>query len=98
MFKRRRDRTAERARCSSWVVGARKGKAASIGGLFHTKSTMTSIGTTFRTRRHFRRTSAIGEKRKCLEHPQTDVNDPQRTLATCARNYAGMGALRSRAV
>jgi hypothetical protein len=40
MFKRRRDRTAERARCSSWVVGARKGKAASIGGLFHTKPAM----------------------------------------------------------
>ena len=62
MFKRRRDRTAERARCSSWVVGARKSKAASIGGLFHTKPAMTSIGTTFRTRRHFRRTSAIGGK------------------------------------
>jgi hypothetical protein len=29
---------------------------------------------------------------------QTSHFDPQRTLATCARNYAGMGALRSRAV
>jgi hypothetical protein len=44
MFKRRRDRTAERARCSSWVVGARNCKAASIGGLFHTKPAMTPIG------------------------------------------------------
>ena len=81
MFKRRRDRIAERARCSSWVVGARKAKAASIGGLFHTKPAMTPIGTTFRTRRHYRRASAIGEKRKCLEHPQTDVNDPLRSFA-----------------
>ena len=53
---------AERARCSSWVVGARKAKAASIDGLFHTKPAMTPIGTTFRTRRHYRRASAIGGK------------------------------------
>jgi hypothetical protein len=30
MFKRRRDRSAKRARCFSWVLGAMKGKAASV--------------------------------------------------------------------
>ena len=36
--------------------------------------------------------------KKILANPEPSTHDPQRTLATCARNYAGMGALRSRAV
>jgi hypothetical protein len=42
--------------------------------------------------------SVEGVKRKSAVRSQTDANDPQWTLANGARNYAGMGALRSRAV
>ena len=43
-------------------------------------------------------TSVCRERPEVIDGGQADAIDPQRTLATCARNYAGVGALRSRAV